>query len=696
MRILHILPELNLGGVETATFDTVKYMIRAKNEVFVISNGGELLKDLELLGVTHYKLPVHRKSLFVILKMIPKVAQILLKEKIDIVHAHSRVPAWIAYFACRRTNKVFITTCHGFYRSPIFSQVMGWGKRVIAISNVIARHMVDDFGVPYERIRLVPSGVDLEKFKRLDTEKKKTKEFHIGMVGRLTRIKGHLYFIKAMAKVARIIPNVKIWIVGDATSTGEAYKEEIEVLVKRLGLKSCTEFLGNQRDIPAIMSQLDLLVLGTTVPEAFGRVIIEAQSCKVPVIATKVGGVVDIIEDGRTGLLVPPADPESMAEAIVKVLQSPELARAYSEAAYKKVLEKYSAESMVNSTLKVYEDALENQKILIIKLSSLGDIILSTAALRSIREKFKKGYKITFLVGEQSKDLLLNCPYIDELIVCDLKNKDQGLKGLLRLGSKLRKHNFDMVIDLQNSRKSHQLAYLSRSLNRFGYDNKKFAFLLNHRVKMEKLAMNPVPHQFRLLDLLGIKLKDERLELWPTSEDYKAVDEFLNNEWLTTNQRIVGINISASPKWLTKNWPLENVARLCEQLGKHDIRVVVTGTDKDIEIASQLANRVKGTKIINACAKTTVNQLACLIKKCSVYISADSAPLHIAAAMGVPIIALFGPTDPVRHIPPAEDMLVINKGFKCSPCYKSKCRTVKCMESITADEVMGAVSKLLK
>ncbi len=161
MNILQILPELNVGGVETGTLDLAKYLVRSKHKAVVVSNGGELVKELESLGGIHYQLPVHRKSIFTIIKMIPRLVGIIKKEEIDIVHARSRVPAWIAYFATRKTLTTFITTCHGYYKKHPFSHVMGWAKRVIVSSNIIARHMIDDFGVPYERIRLVPRGVDL-------------------------------------------------------------------------------------------------------------------------------------------------------------------------------------------------------------------------------------------------------------------------------------------------------------------------------------------------------------------------------------------------------------------------------------------------------------------------------------------------------------------------------------------------------
>ena len=109
-----------------------------------------------------------------------------------------------------------------------------------------------------------------------------------------------------------------------------------------------------------------------------------------------------------------------------------------------------------------------------------------------------------------------------------------------------------------------------------------------------------------------------------------------------------------------------------------------------------LTNMVRDTKLINACAKTSVNQLACLIKRCAVYISPDSASLHIAASQNTPFIALFGPTDYRRHLPPAKDFVLIKKDLTCSPCYKSKCRNRKCMELIRPEEVLEAIDKLLK
>ncbi|RKY33042.1 MAG: lipopolysaccharide heptosyltransferase II [Candidatus Omnitrophota bacterium] len=697
MKILQILPALNFGGVETGTLDLAKYLVKKGHGAVVVSSGGALVKDLRAMGAVHYQLPVHKKSLIKVVKMIFELAKIIRKEDVDIIHARSRVPGWIAYFASRITGKVFITTCHGYYRKNFFSSVMGWGKRVIVLSNVIARHMIDDFAVPYERIKLIPRSVDLEKFKFIPPDNRNANEFHVGIVGRLTPLKGHLHFIKAMARVSQETPGLKIWIVGDAPDSKSAYREQIQDLTKRYGLWQRTQFLGVQKDIPAIMADLDVLVLATTTHEAFGRVIIEAQASGVCVVATRVGGVVDIIEDNQTGLLVPPAEPISMAEAVIKIYKDKNLRSNLASRAYEKVKEKYNLGLMADKTEEVYEDALSNLRILVIKLSSLGDIILSTPALRALRERFPaQNHKISLLIGEEYKDILLNCPYIDELIVFDYKYRDKGLRQLLNLSASLRKKNFDLIVDLQNNRKSHLLCALSLPLKSYGYNNKKLSFLLKKRVKNDKIILDPVNHQFRILKMLDIDLKDSSLELWPGEGDRIFAEEFLRSQWISGNQVIIGINISASHRWMSKNWPLHHLARLCEELAKRDMRVMLTGSKEDLKIANSLSVSLKNIKLINACAKTSINQLACLIRKCNVYISADSAPLHIAASQGVPLIALFGPTDPRRHMPYARRYILIKKTLSCSPCYKSKCRRKKCMEMITPEEVLEAIEKLLK
>lgn len=695
MNILQILPELNYGGVETGTVDLAKYLIKAHHKAVVVSAGGELVDKLKCLGAVHHCLAVNKKSLFSIARASFELVKIIRREDIQVVHARSRVPAWSAYFAARLANVPLVTTCHGYYSRHTLSRVMGWGKLVIVPSQIIGRRMIDDFAVPAERIRLIPRSVDAENFTFILPEEKSRTEFVIALIARITPIKGHLYFIKAIQRVYRSIPNIKVWIIGTAPKSKFHYKEDLEILVKRLGLAHIVEFLGQRNDIPQLFSKINLLVMASTTHEAFGRVVIEAQAAGVPVVATRVGGVVDIIEDGVDGLLCVPKDSAGMAEAIIRILRDNELSSLLAKNGRLKVLSKFSLERMAKATLEVYQEAVGSKRILVIKLSALGDLILSVPALKAIRKKYPSPHRITLLTGKAIAPVLSNCPYVDEVMVYDFKESDKGIFKLFRLGRELRRKNFDTAIDLQNNRKSHILCALSLASLRCGYQNKKFSFLLNRKVKEDKFILGPLEHQFRILNLLDIELKDKNIELWPSKEDERYIDDFLNSEWLSGSQILVGAHLSSSQKWLTKRWPLEYIAQMSEELALRDIRVALTGEripQKELRVFNQLT---KKSKPIIACGKTTINQLACLIKRCNVFISGDTAPLHIASGVGTPVIALFGPTDPRRHVSSEKDVLILKKGLECQPCYKPKCISIECMKQITVDEVKEAVLKLL-
>jgi len=696
MNILQILPTLDVGGVETGTIDLARYLVSKGHRAVTVSGGGRLVKRLDEIGCRHYSLPVGKKSIFKIISMINALKEIIRREDIDIVHARSRVPAVIAYFACKDTGRVFITTAHGYYKKHLLSQPMSWGKFVIVASSIMAKHMVNNFGVPYDRIRLIPRGVDLARFEFRDPAAHYSNEFVVGMVSRITPLKGHADFIKAVSIASRSIPNIKAVIVGDAPKP--KYKEDLELLVRGLGLTEIVEFVSATEDVPSIMKKLDLLVSATITPEAFGRVIIEAQAIGVPVVATKVGGVVDIIDNGKTGLLCMPQDPKDMASKMSAIYKDTQLWKDIAVNGRKKVESDFNLELMTKKTLTVYEESLKRQNILIIKISATGDVILSTPSLKAIRAKFPDA-NIKVLVGVQSREILDRCPYINDVIVCDLKARDKGIKGLWGLIKKIQSHCFDIVIDLQNNRKSHILAFASMAPSRYGYDNGKLSFLLNRKIKDDAPYLDPLEHQFRTLRLVGIKPVDKKIELWPSSSDEDNVKKFLQDNWVKDDKGLVGINMRASSKWVTKNWPAAYVAELCDRLAREfNMRAVLTGTKEDFDFASRIAKMSKSKPII-AAGKTSVMELVCLIRHFKVYLTPDSAPMHIASSVGTPLVALFGPTDPRRHMVMTENSIVLCKSgeLKCSPCYSPSCiKNFACMRKISVNEVMDAMKKIFK
>ncbi|MFH0731369.1 MAG: lipopolysaccharide heptosyltransferase II [Candidatus Omnitrophota bacterium] len=695
MNILQVLPELKSGGVETGVVDLNKELVKKNHKSVVISAGGTLVEKIVKAGGIHYELQVDRKNPLTILGMVGKICDVIKKEDIDIIHARSRAPAFSSFLASYRENVPFITTCHGYYSNHLLSRVMGWGKFVIVASHVIAKHMIEDFGVPRERIRLIPRGVDLEKFEYTPlSSRKEHAGFTIGVIARITPLKGHKHFIRAMSKVVRTIPNAKALIIGEAPAKKEKYKLELEALVKRLSLSKNIIFLGKRDDIPQLLKTFDLLVLPTTTPEAFGRTIIEAQATGVPVIATKVGGVVDIIRHEKSGLLVAPCDWSAMSEAIIRIFKDAKLAQGLTEQARQDVEKEFNLEKMFNRTIGVYEEAKNKISILIIKISAIGDVVLSIPSLSALRKHFNKA-KIVMVVGAKARKIVSNCPYVDELVIFDDAHQKGKLKKVLDIATGLRREHFDMVIDLQNNRTSRLLGFLSMAPRRIGFKNKRLDFLLTDKADGAKLKVSPVEHQFVLLRSLGIQSAPGGLELFPSESEQQKIDKVLQNEWVGEKQILIGINIGSSVNWHTKRWDTDNFIKLCRKFSQEGVRVVITGSDDDTRIAEKVISLTE-TKPINMVARTTLMELASLIKRCNLFISGDSAPLHIACAVSTPCIGLFGPTDSNRHLVPSGSVVSIQKQLPCSPCYRRMCKNAKCMQMISVDEVFEAAMKMLK
>lgn len=695
MNILQILPRLDAGGVETGTVDLSKELVKRGHKVIVVSNGGKLVKDIVDADVKHIRLPVHKKSLITIIKMVKELERIIKEERIDIVHARSRVPAIISFFASRHTKAVFITTAHGYYSTHFLSRPMGWGKFVIVASNIVGRHMMEDFGVPHARIRFIPRGVDLERFKFNPIDPSQSKpEYKIGIIGRITPIKGHKFFLEAIARVVRIFPKVKIWIVGEAPHDKPEYKENLKSLSRRLNIEKFVEFLGARHDIPAIMSELDLLVLSSVGQEAFGRVIIEAGASGVPVISTRVGGAIDIIEDGKTGLFVDPCDIMKMVDSILTVLRDRSLARNMAMELRKKVEKEYSLTRMAETMIALYENSHKKKRILVIKIGAIGDLILAVPSLRAIKNSCPDAI-VSVLIGKKYRHVLKKCPYIDDMILYDRDRDGKGIKGLLKLSAIVRQKAFDMSIDLQNNWRSHILAWLGAVPRRFGYNNNKLGFLINNKLKYLESDKGPVEEQFAILRRAGINTAgaSKRLEMWPGKEDILYVENLLKEEWVGDTHTLVGFNIGSS--WKTKRWPLKCFAKLSDMLASEDIRIVVMASKNQQSLAGDFV-KMTHSRVINAAGKTTLMQLAALIKRCKVLVTGDSSPMHIASSMGTNFIALFGATDPVRHYEPTDKGVIIKKELSCSPCYKSDCKDMRCMEKISVDEVFKKVMERIR
>ena len=696
MNVLQLVPNLEVGGVETGTIDLARYLTFNAHKACVISGGGKLVKKLDELGARHFKMPIGRKNPFLFIYMILAVRDIILTENIDIVHARSRVPALIGFFAARLTSKIFITTAHGQYKKHLLSYVMGWGKYVIVANQLMAQHMMDNFRVRFDKIRVIPRGVDTRKFLFQLPDDRIHDKFTVGMIARMTPLKGHPDFVKSASILSRSINKLKVYIVGSEKMGKLEYINDINLVIKRLALTDIIEFIDYSDDVPALLTKLDVLVSANREKEAFGRIIIEAQSAGVPCVATKVGGVADLIEHGKTGLLCEPSNPQDMASKIMTLYHDEGLRNELAINGRKFVEQKYSLDNMVKSTFEVYKEAMDSVRILVIKLGAVGDAILSIPSIRALRLRYPKAV-IKLLTGSESFEVLKYLPYIDGIINYDYKRKDRGVRGFMRIASELRREDFDIVIDFQNNKKSHQLSFYSFAPLRYGYDNGKFSFLLNKKVKDDGGPIDPIAHQMKVLKLLGISDIDKKLALFPSKEDRIWVVNFLKDNWVNLNKPIITLNLESSAKWVTKRWPVEYFIELTERLAKEFmIRVIVTGQNLRDKRSLKFIDKTVKCKPLITIGKIALGELIALIEKSNLVVTSDSAPMHIAAALNTPFIAIFGPTDPKRHLAPADKFRLMKKDMKCSPCYHNVCRKgYLCMKSIKPDEVFEAICDML-
>lgn len=370
--VLQVLPALQTGGVERGTCDLASALMDAGWRAMVASSGGPMVRELERAGAVHATLPLGSKNPIVLWRNAARLAELVRAWNVDLIHARSRAPAWSALWASQRTGVPLVTTFHGAYKNQNafkrrYNAIMTRGARVIAISDFIAEHIRVEHGCPAERVRIIPRGVDIRSFDpeivRHERIIKLARAWRlvdgspvIMLPGRLTRLKGQTVLIDAMARLGR--RDVQAILVGsDQGRTG--YRAELERLVAGYGLEGVVRIVDHCDDMPAAYMLADVVVSASTDPEAFGRVVAEAGAMGRPVIVSGHGGAREIVIDGETGWLTPPADSSALAEALAGALALPlEARRILAARAIAHVRAHYTKAAMCAATLDVYGEVL--------------------------------------------------------------------------------------------------------------------------------------------------------------------------------------------------------------------------------------------------------------------------------------------------------------------------------------------------
>lgn len=361
LTVVQVLPALSSGGVERGTLEVGQFLKQQGHRSIVISAGGRLVKTLTEQGSEHIQWPIGRKSLLT-LRLIPKLRQFLLSQKVDIVHARSRLPAWICYLTLKTIpgsqRPRFITTVHGPYSVNGYSAIMTKGEKVIVISETIRDYALRHYQVNSKRLQLNYRGVDTAEFPygyqpdatwlaNWYQQFPQTRDkLLLCLPARITRWKGQQDFIELIAALSHRHPNVHGLIVGE-TKPGKAhYLQELTNQAAELGVQSQITFTGHRSDIRDIMAISQIVLSLSTEPEAFGRIPLEAISLGKPVIAYNHGGVSEQMSSMLPDGLIPVADKSALTDKCSQWLQAvPEVPTSHD----------FTLHRMLENTLNIYQ-----------------------------------------------------------------------------------------------------------------------------------------------------------------------------------------------------------------------------------------------------------------------------------------------------------------------------------------------------
>ncbi len=249
------------------------------------------------------------------------------------------------------------------------AHLIAWrSDRVVVNSHAVGAHLIQDAPGVKDRLVVIPPPVDMARFNPKNDGRAVRREWGVaddevlfGVVGRIHWWKGQDVFLQAAALVAQRLPNARFVIVGDVVPGEEELRHRLQEMARRLGLEGKVVWAGYRKDAPQVMAALDVLVLASTSPEPFGRVIIEAMATAKPVIATAHGGPLEIVRDGETGFLVTPRDPQHMAEAMIRLGEDPELRRRMGEAGLERIYGVYTLEKHIVAFEQLYEEVLSER-----------------------------------------------------------------------------------------------------------------------------------------------------------------------------------------------------------------------------------------------------------------------------------------------------------------------------------------------
>ncbi len=338
------------------------------------------------------------------------------------------------------------------------------------------------------------------------------------------------------------------------------------------------------------------------------------------------------------------------------------------------------------------------QRILIRAPNWIGDAVMATPAVRAVRAHFPEA-AITVLAKPWVAEVFGANPHVDALLHYPDRGPHAGFAGLLGLAKALRKGRFDLAILLQNAFEAAFLAWLAGIPYRLGYGTDGRSLLLSHAVPVrpQDRQVHHIRYYLNLLSRAGLGLGHERLVVRIRPAETRRARAILAKQGVPAGAALLGINPGAA-YGSAKRWPWQRYAALCQRL-QADCRLtpLIFGGPGEAQLGEQIQERLGGGAV-NLCGKTRLREAMSLIAACRLFVSNDSGLMHVAAGLNVPLLALFGPTDPVTTPPVGPNAHIIRLPLSCSPCLQRECPLGhhRCMAAITVDQVHARACWILE
>lgn len=657
IRLLQILPRLDSGGVERGTVDLACALRKDGHFSLVISHGGRLVDVLRDHDVLHIKMPVHTKNPLAIIRHGFQLARIIGDYDINVIHARSRAPAWSALLAARLTKIPLITTFHGTYNfsqglsgrlKKFYNSIMVRGDRVIAISGFIKDHILKNYtsfltSPDVSSIVQIDRAVDLKAFSRKSvslTRPQKLREKWQILPGqkvllvpaRFTRWKGQLVVLKALVSIVKKEPSVVAVFLG--SDQGRlAYMKEMETFVRESHLEKHVRFVDHEEDMPGAFAAATMMVHASTDPEAFGRVITEAQAMEVPVVASNLGEPGRMIVEGVTGFLHQAGNSDHLAEQILHVLgtdTSDVIMNALSH-----VKTHYDQHVFVEKNLAVYQDVMthygraeihrEPKTILVIRHGAFGDIVKSTGVFKALRANHPHAH-ITLLTAPDFVEFVKSLEFFDQVMVDERR---QSLTGYWQITTQIHQGAFDVIYDLQGTNRTERYYHLlcwRYGRSSFRWSGKAKGCHYPH----DESRLIPMHPYDRLADQLynaGLLLQGQRhlqpdvSHLHPTC----ALD-------VPTSFGLLIPGSSAAT--VEKRWPPLFYGEIASKLWDKGVVPVIIGSTLEKPLVEMILK--KCPQVLDLTGKTSYLDILALARQAQCVIGNDTGPMYMASLAGKP------------------------------------------------------------